>query len=306
MKRKYLCKCFITLGLLLFFTLLIPFTSYNVSTAQAASIDKEKTDSYRLNLKSVTLVKGKSFTLKVYNLGANSKVNFKSDDAEVASVSDDGTITANKVGSTVVTVTIKDGIDKTTLTCDVSVGPAAISVKWTKERVYVGLNNDDVLKVIIKPDNTTEVARFSSYDSSIATVSSGGRITAKKIGMTYLFAEIDATDLSGTRKYAVCTAFITSPKDAPLLEEYFNKHGELSRVSGSDLTKALDEFFNGGSAEAAVTADDASDSALIKALDKFLEDKFKLSEIRDKIKAELEAALSKTTNTETNSVPQTK
>jgi hypothetical protein len=306
MKRKYLCKCFITLGLLLFFTLLIPFTSYNVSTAQAASIDKEKTDSYRLNLKSVTLVKGKSFILKVYNLGANSKVSFKSDDAEVASVSDDGTITANKVGSTVVTVTIKDGIDKTPLTCDVSVGPAAISVKWTKERVYVGLNNDDVLKVIIKPDNTTEVARFSSYDSSIATVSSGGRITAKKIGMTYLFAEIDATDLSGTRKYAVCTVFITSPKDAPLLEEYFNKHSELSRVSGSDLTKALDEFFNGGSAEAAVTADDASDSALIKALDKFLEDKFKLSEIRDKIKAEIEAALSKTTNTETNSVPQTK
>ena len=306
MMKKNLCKCLIALGLLLFIALLLPLTSYNVVTAQAANIEKETKNSYRLNLKSVTLVKGKSFNLKVYNLGANSKVSFKSDDAEVASVSDDGTITANKVGATIVTVTIKDGIDKTPLTCDVSVGPAAISVKWTKERVYVGLNNDDVLKVIIKPDNTTEVARFSSYDSSIATVSSGGRITAKKIGMTYLFAEIDATDLSGTRKYAVCTVFITSPKDAPLLEEYFNKHSELSRVSGSDLTKALDEFFNGGSAEAAVTADDAIDSALIKALDKFLEDKFKLSEIRDKIKAEIEAALSKTTNTETNSVPQTK
>ena len=287
MKKKYLCKCFITLGLLLFFTLLIPFTSYNMSTAQAASIDKEKTDSYRLNLKSATLVKGKSFTLKVYNLGANSKVSFKSDDAEVASVSNDGTITANKVGSTVVTVTIKDGIDKTPLTCDVSVGPAAISVKWTKERVYVGLNNEDVLKVIIKPDNTTEVARFSSYDSSIATVSSGGRITAKKIGMTYLFAEIDATDLSGTRKYAVCTVFITNSADVSDLENYFN-NPEFSKVSSNELAEALDEFFNDGKAEAAVATDGTS--TLISDLDKFLDEKLKLTDLRAKIKAE--AALS--------------
>lgn len=302
MMKKKLCKCLITLGLLLFITLLLPFTSYNVVTAQAASIDKEIKDSYRLNLKSVALVKGKSFTLKVYNLGANSKVTYKSDDAEVASVSEDGTISANKVGATVVTVTIKDGIDKTPLTCDVTVGPAAISVKWTKERVFVGLNNDDMLKVIMKPDNTTEVAKYSSYDSSIVAVSAGGRISAKKIGMTYLFAEIDAANLDGTRKFAVCTVFVTSSKDAPLLETYFSDHSELNRVSGYELYKALGDFFNGGSAEAAVTADDATDSALIKALDNYLEDKFKLSEIRAKIKAELEA-LSKT---ETNSTSTTK
>lgn len=308
MKKKNLCKCFITLGLLLFITLLLPFTSYNVATAQAASIDKEKTESYRLNLKSITLVKGKSFTLKVYNLGKDSKVSFKSDDAEVASVGEDGTITANKVGATIVTVTIKDGIVKTPLTCDINVGPAAISIKWTRERVIIGLNNDDMLKVIIKPDNTTEVARFSSYDYSIASVSSGGRITANKVGMTYLFAEIDATNLDGSRKFAACTVFVTSPKDAPLLEAYFNDHSELYRISNYELTKALMQFFNDGSAEAAVTAGDASESALITELDKFLEDQFKLSEIRAKIQEEIDAALSKTTNTpaEASSVSQTK
>ncbi len=304
MKKIKLCRCFITLGLILFITLLLPLTSNRVVTAQAASIDKEIKDGYRLNLKSVTLVKGKSFNLKVYNLGSNSKVSFKSDDAEVASVSDDGTITANKVGATVVTVTIKDGIDKTSLTCDVTVGPAAISVKWTQERAFVGTGNEDILSVIIKPDNTTEVARFSSYDSSIATVSSGGRITAKKIGMTYLFAEIDATNIDGSRKFAVCTVFVTSPKDAPLLQEYFSKHSELNRISNYDLTKALDDFFNGGSAEAAVTPEDANESALIKALDTYLEESFKLSEIRAKIKAELEA-LTKS-NTDANSVSQVK
>ncbi|WP_429145109.1 Ig-like domain-containing protein [Anaerotaenia torta] len=306
MKKNFFCKCFITLGLFLFLTLLLPFTSFNTLTAQATVVEKEKPESCRLNLKSVTLVKGKSFPLKVYNLGENSKVSFKSDDAEVASVSDDGMITANKVGSTVITVTIKDGIDRPPFTCDVTVGPAAISVKWTKERVFVALNNDDVLKVILKPDNTTEVARFSSRDSSIATVSSGGRISAKKIGMTYLFAEIDATDQSGARKYASCTVFITSSRDISLLEGYFNNHSELNRISGSELNQALDEFFNGGKAEAAVTPDGAADSVLITELDKFLEEKFKLSEIRAKIQAEMDAALSKTANTETNSVSPVK
>ncbi|MDF2906018.1 MAG: hypothetical protein K0R34_1339 [Herbinix sp.] len=305
MKKKNLCKCLITLGLLLFITLLLPLTSYNVVTAQAANIEKETKDSYRLNLKSVTLVKGKSFTLKVYNLGASSKVSFKSDDAEVASVSDDGTISANKVGATTVTVTIKDGSDRTALPCDVTVGPAAISVKWTQERAFVGLGNEDILKVIMKPDNTTEVARFSSYDSSIAAVSSGGRLTAKKIGMTYLFAEIDAANLDGTRKFAICTVFVTSSKEAPLLEEYFSKHTELNRISSYDLNKTLDEFFNGGSAEAAITADGAGESGLIKALDNYLEGKFKLSEIRAKIKAEQDA-LTKSNNTDANSVSQSK
>ncbi len=305
MKKKSLCKCFITLGLLLFITLLLPLTSYNVTTAQAASIDKEKTESYRLNVKSITLVKGKSFALKVYNASTNAKITFKSDDAEVASVSDDGTISANKVGATVVTATIKEGSDKTPITCDVTVGPAAISVKWTKERVFVGLNNDDMLKVILKPDNTTEVARFSSYDSSIAAVSAGGRISAKKIGMTYLFAEIDATNPDGSRKFAVCTVFVTNSKDAPSLEDYFSNHPELNRISSYDLNKALGDFFNGGDAEAAVTADGATEAALTKALDSYLEDKFKLSEIRAKIKAEQDA-LTKSSNTETNSVPTAK
>jgi hypothetical protein len=305
MKKIKLCKCLITLGLILFITLLLPLTSYSVVTAQAASIEKEVKDSYRLNLKSVTLVKGKSFNLKVYNLGANSKVSFKSDDAEVASVSDDGEITANKVGATIVTVTIKDGIDKTPLTCDVTVGPAAISVKWTQERAFVGTGNEDILNVIIKPDNTTEVARFSSYDSSIAAVSSGGRITAKKVGMTYLFAEIDATNLDGTRKFAVCTVFVTSSKDIPSLQEYFSNHAELNRISSYDLNKALDNFFNGGGAEAAVTAEGATESALTKALDSYLEETFKLSELRAKIKAELEA-LTKPNNTDAKTVSQSK
>lgn len=295
MNKKTKCKCFITLGLLLFFTVLLPFTSYDVATAKAANLstDKEKTES--TIVKSVTLVKGKSFTLKVFNLREKAKVTFKSNVPEVASVSKDGTITANGIGTAVVTVTIKEGGVKTNLTCDVTVGPPAISVKWTKERVILGQSSDVILKVIVKPDNSPENVTFFSNDETIATVSSGGRINAKKIGMTYVFAEIEPNP-DGSRRYSTCAVYVTSAADAPALENYLNLP-EFSRVSNSDLYKALNDFFTSGSVATAVTADGTS--TLISDLDKYLDGKLKLAEIRAKMKEEAEAALQKTAPTAT-------
>jgi putative cofactor-binding repeat protein len=280
MKKKFLWKCFIALGLFLFFTLLIPFTSYNVATAQASTIEKEKNVEYRLNLKSITLIKGKSFTLKVYNLGESAKVSFKSDDQEVASVNDDGLISANKVGTTVVTAIVKDGSNTTNLICDVTVGPPAFSIKLTRSKIILGLENSDQLRVILKPSNTAEVARFSSFDSSIASVSTGGRISAKSTGMTYLFAEIDATNLDGTRKFAVCSVIVTSQEDAPLLETYFSDHPELNDISEADLMKALDDFFNGKTNGTSSKVEDVSKSTMVNNLNRYLENKFNLAALR--------------------------
>jgi uncharacterized protein YjdB len=280
MKKKLLCKCFVTLGLLLFFTLLIPFTSYNAATAQAASIDKEKSDDYRLNLKSITIVKGKSFVLKAYNMSENAKISFKSDNAEIASVSEDGTIAANTVGNTIITVTIKDGTNTTSLTCDVTVGPPAFSIKLTRSRIVLGLENSDTLKVILKPSNTAEDARFSSYDSSIVSVSTGGRATAKKLGMTYLFAEIDATNSDGSRKFALCSVIVASTEDVPLIEAYFSAHPELDSIAEADLTKALDDFFNGKTDASSAKVAEVSKSTLVNNLNRYLEDTFKLSDLR--------------------------
>jgi uncharacterized protein YjdB len=238
---------------------------------------------YRLNLKSITLVKGKSFTLKAYNLSEGAKVSFKSDDSEIASVSEDGTITANRVGVTIITVTVKDGVDNPSLTCDVTVGPPAFSVKITKSRIILGIDKTDLLRVILKPSNTAEDARFSSYNPEIAYVSIGGRVTAKKKGYTYLFAEIDATDSDGSRKFSVCNIIVTSPEDAPLVETYFNEHPELDMISESDLSAALEEFFNGSSA--------AKDGlSTVEALNQFLNTKFDLSAKRNDRDATIRAA----------------
>jgi hypothetical protein len=274
MKNYLFRKCFLSFGLFLILSLLISFSNLNVTTVQAASTNGiEKSDDYRLNLKSVSIVKGKTFALKVYNVNENAKVTFKSGDAEVASVSDDGVITANKIGNTAVTVTIKAGTQTSTLTCDVTVGPPAFSVKLTRSRLVIGLDKSDFLNVILKPTNTVEYARFSSYDYNIASVSIGGRVTGKQLGLTYLFAVIDATDSDGSQKYSRCTVIVTSSDNAPLLETYFADHPELDLIAQDQLDTALNNFFN-------VKYDASSSTSLVGSLNRYLDDKFNLSELK--------------------------
>lgn len=258
--KKFFHKCLISMGLLLLLALLMPNSS-----AKAADTD------YRLITKSITLVKGKSFALRFYNL-ENAKATFKSDDPEIASVTEDGIIIANKVGNTVVTATIKDAT-VTTLTCDVMVGPPAFSVKIAKSRIIIGVDETSFLDVILKPSNTFESAKYSSYDSNIASVSPGGRIKGKKFGLTYVFAQIEAVDANGERKYDRCTVIVTAPEDAPLLTNYFNEHPEFYLIPEADLISFLDAFFNDSNNASSTTS-------LVDNLNRCLDEKFDLAKLR--------------------------
>ena len=280
MKKKFLCKYMVFLGLILCFSFLPCILPVSGNIAKASEIEKEKNE-YRLNLRSVTLVNGKSFNLKVYNIEEDAKVTYKSSNPEIASVSEDGTVTAHKVGTTTITATVKRGTNSTSLTCEITVGPPAFSIKMTRSMIILGLEQNDLLEVIMKPSNTAELAKFSSYDPSIVSVSSGGRITAKKIGMTYVFAEIDATTPEGYRKFDACKVIVCNPSDVSLLKTYFATHPELSLISESGLSNALFEFFNNlqpadGSMEI------PKGDALIGALDKYLNEKLNLTEAKKK------------------------
>jgi hypothetical protein len=313
MKKNFFKKCLISLGLLLFFTFLPQIMQTPVSIARASEIEKEKNNEYRLNLRSITLVNGKSFTLRVYNLEKDAKVSFKSADPEIASVNEDGTFTANKVGSTTITATIRRGINTATLTCDVTVGPPAFSVKLTRPMIILEIDQVYQLEAILKPTNTAELVKYSSYDPSIASVSSGGRVTAKKAGMTYVFAEIDATNQDGSRKFSSCSVVVGTSEDVVMLNSYFAAHPELSLLSESELSNALFEILNkpvkaadessttatsteatntqntatdtqqaSGEAVASTEAAAQDDSSLIETLDKHLNTKFNLAELKKK------------------------
>ncbi len=286
--KKTLIKCVISLGLFLFFTAIMPdLTPNGVGKAYATNIEKDKSDDYRLNLKSITLVKGKTFPLKVYKISENTKVSYKSADSEIASVSDDGTITAKMVGFTTITASIKDGLNTISLTCDVTVGPPAFSVKMTRSRIILGVEKSDSLSVIMKPSNTAEDARFSSYDPTIASISPGGRATGKKIGFTYLFAAIDALNNDGSRKFAVCNVIVVNSDDVLPLETYFSEHSELNLIPESDLNSALADYFNSSTESPSPTATPTPkpNESLVDSLDKFLNNRFNLAALRKEIAA---------------------
>lgn len=244
MKKKFLNICLIFFGSLLFYTFLPQIMPTSVSIVRASEIEKEKNNEYRLNLNTITLVNGKSFTLKVYNLETDAKVSFKSANPEIASVNENGTFTANKVGKTTITATVRRGLSTIPLTCEVTIGPPAFSVKMTKPIIVLGLDQNYLLEIVMKPTNTAELAKFSSFDSSIASVSSGGRITGNSLGMTYVFAEIDATNLDESRKFASSNVIVVNPEDVSVLNDYIINHFELSLIPESELSSALYEFFN--------------------------------------------------------------
>ncbi len=280
MKKKVISRVLLFFGLFLFLALFLPdLTPSGVSMAQANSIEKDKSPDYRLYLSKLTLSRGKTFTLKVSNLSENAKVSFKSTDTEIASVNENGTITAKTVGFVTITATIKDELT-TILTCDVTVGPPAFSVKMTKSRVIIGVNQSDNLSVILKPSNTTENAIFSSRNSSVASISTGGRFSGANVGLTYLFAEIDALNHDGERKFARCTAIVVNPDDVLPLESYFNERPELNLLAESELTSALQEFFNNATVATASAEKDDTTLSLVDSLHQFLNTKFDLVALR--------------------------
>lgn len=196
--RQNLIKCVITLGLL-FFSVFFPMPLLNNVLVASASEYSETQPDIKLNVKSKSLVKDSKYHLKIYNLSDNHKATFKSDSSSIVSVDDKGEITAVDFGTTTITVTVKEGTKTVaTLTCDVTVGPAAMTVKLTKSEITLTVGRKTTLTAIVKPANTVEEARFSSNDSTIASVSAGGRITARSVGVTYIFASIE------NGKYDLC------------------------------------------------------------------------------------------------------
>lgn len=164
-------------------------------------LTKENAVEPKLNATEVSLVTDDTFNLKVFNLTENQKVHFKSDDDSIASVSTLGAISALKVGETTITVTLKEKSVKEdkVFKCKVYVGPPAISIRLTLSGVTLEVGKRKTLQAILKPNTTAETGMFTSLDSDIVTVSTSGKILAKKAGKTYVISKI------ANGKYDICT-----------------------------------------------------------------------------------------------------
>lgn len=138
---------------------------------------------------SLTLQEGKSATLSAIVSPSNAtdkSVSWSSSNVSVATVSSSGVVTAKKSGTATITAKTNDG--GKTATCKVTVTDKAVSVTGvtiSPSSLSIAVGQTSKLSANISPDNATNKnVTWSSNNTSVATVSSDGTVTAKSVGTT--------------------------------------------------------------------------------------------------------------------------
>ncbi len=187
---------------------MIFFLLAGISFLRSETTFAEEKIGIKLNVESQSIVKGKTFDIKAYNVSDSQSVTYKSSQSSIASVNSAGKVTAKSIGTTVITATIKEGFKVVeTLQCTINVGPPAVSIKFSLPEYVLVEGQKATLERIILPMNTVEAPKFSSYDKDIATISAGGRVTAKSAGSTYIFAQLN------NGKFAFCKVTVIPPEE---------------------------------------------------------------------------------------------
>ena len=173
---------------------------------------KIKVTSITLNKTSENIEKGKTLTLKATikpNNATNKKITWSSKNKNIATVDNNGKITAKKVGITNIIATTKDGTKKSAK-CKITVTQSVKNVRLNQKNITINMakNKNVTLKATVEPSNATDKnIIWSSSNASIATVDKNGKITAKKPGKVTIIAK------SKNGKQAKCTVSINNIKD---------------------------------------------------------------------------------------------
>ena len=111
-------------------------------------------------------------------------VSWSTSDAQVATVSEDGSVTGVAAGTATITVTTKDG--SKTAVCTVTVKNPVISitgVKLDKTALTLDTGKTQKLTATVSPTNATNKSvTWKSSNTAIATVASDGTVKAVKAG----------------------------------------------------------------------------------------------------------------------------
>lgn len=157
----------------------------------------KQTPEIKLSKTSATMYLGGSMTLKATTYPADVKVTWKSSDKSVATVSSSGKVTAVKNGTATITgqFTYKNKTYKAS--CKVTVKTP--SIKLDKTSVTVAEKGSVALKATCLPSTAT--VKWTSSNTSVAKVSSTGKITGVKKGT----ATVTASFTYGSKTYkATC------------------------------------------------------------------------------------------------------
>ena len=180
-------------------------SSDKVDTSPIPSISISLPYEIKLNSQAVASVTYTNFDI----LGMEpSEITFiwNSNNPSVASVDDEGIVTANKAGTATITLTSEDGTLYTAYT--VIVPPKVVlakSIKVNKTQFTIKKGKTAKIVASVKPTNTTtKTLKYTSSNKKIATVNSKGKIKAKKKGScTIKIKTTDGTKITKKIKVTV-------------------------------------------------------------------------------------------------------
>ena len=144
----------------------------------------------RLSRSSLALSVGETYTLKstvLPNDAKNKTCKWYTSRSSVAAVSSTGKVTARAVGTAVITAKTVNG---KTATCKVTVSPAPTGVKISPTALTLGKGESYTLKGTVLPnDAKNKTCKWYTSSSSVAAVSSTGKVTAKAVGTAVITAK---------------------------------------------------------------------------------------------------------------------
>lgn len=154
-------------------------------TANSLTASKEITVLY-VGLSSSAVALGRDQTVQLTATGNAGAISWTSANSSIATISATGLVKGKKVGTTWVTATF----DGKAYACTVTVAKPAIS----SSKVSITASQTTWLKIAY----SSKSVRWSSSRSSVASVSSGGKITARKAGTATITATVDGYRLKCT------------------------------------------------------------------------------------------------------------
>lgn len=198
MKRKSLL--FSILALFLAVSMVFAVGCNNNKPDDNVDVPESQT-SYTILFDDVALINGQSFTLDAKLLLEGKLVkgtfSYQIADSSVASITD-GKVTANKIGTTTITATANYAdkqVATKTINCTVS-NNEGIAMDAHEYTVYISdsvhgqaFNTTETVSAkVFKNGQQIDgaVVSWTSADASIATIDSNGKITAVKVGKTYI------------------------------------------------------------------------------------------------------------------------
>lgn len=174
-----------------------------------------KINEMTMNISEVELEYGDSAQLSVSispSNATNIDVNWTTSNEAVATVDNNGKVTAMSYGSAIITATARDGSDVST-SCVVTVNPVLaeeIEITWSGNAIelmeVVGIGKEYTLSVNYYPINTTiKEVSWTSSNENVATVNEYGVVNTLGTGSTL----ITATTKDGSNISASCYLFVS-------------------------------------------------------------------------------------------------